>query len=40
MARALLDRGYKNVHPLLGGFNLWREKGYPVEAKEGDVQAR
>ncbi|MBI1983824.1 MAG: hypothetical protein HYS61_06465 [Acidobacteria bacterium] len=31
MARLLLDRGYNNVRPLLGGFDAWRALGYPVE---------
>ena len=31
MARLLIDRGYKNVRPLLGGFDAWTEKGLPVE---------
>jgi rhodanese-related sulfurtransferase len=39
VARALLDRGYRNVHPMLGGFDLWVEKGYPVDAKLGEPQA-
>jgi rhodanese-related sulfurtransferase len=39
VARALLDRGYKNVHPMLGGFRLWQQKGYPVVTKQGEPQA-
>ncbi len=31
MARLLIDKGYKNVRPLLGGFDAWMEKGLPVE---------
>ncbi|MBZ5515669.1 MAG: hypothetical protein LAN62_12675 [Acidobacteriia bacterium] len=31
MARLLLDHGYKDVRPLLGGFDAWVERGYPVE---------
>ena len=31
MARLLIDKGYKNVRPLLGGFDAWMEKGFPVE---------
>ena len=34
MAQILLDHGFKNVHPLYGGFDAWREAGYPIEAKE------
>ena len=32
MARLLIDRGYKNVRPLLGGFDAWVEKGFLVES--------
>jgi 3-mercaptopyruvate sulfurtransferase SseA len=32
MARLLLDHGYRDVRPLLGGFDAWIESGYPVEA--------
>jgi len=34
-ARAALNlvvNGYKNVTPILGGFNAWVEAGYPVES--------
>ncbi len=31
MARLLIDRGYKDVRPLLGGFDAWVEKGFPVD---------
>ncbi len=34
MAQQLLDYGFKNVHPLYGGFDAWVEAGYPVEPKE------
>jgi len=34
VAQQLLDHGFKNVHPLYGGFDAWVEAGYPVEAKE------
>jgi rhodanese-related sulfurtransferase len=34
VARALLDRGYKNVHPIIGGFTEWVQKGYPTEPKQ------
>ena len=33
MARSLLERGWTNVRPLLGGFAAWRKAGYPTEAK-------
>ena len=29
----LIAQGYKNVHPLLGGFEAWRQAGYPVERR-------
>jgi rhodanese-related sulfurtransferase len=31
VAKLLFDRGYKKVRPLLGGFDGWKEAGYPVE---------
>ena len=31
MARLLIEKGYKEVHPLLGGFVAWLALGYPVE---------
>lgn len=34
VASELLDRGFKNVHPLYGGFDAWQKADYPVEAKE------
>jgi rhodanese-related sulfurtransferase len=34
VAQKLLDHGFKNVHPLYGGFDAWVEAGYPVESKE------
>jgi rhodanese-related sulfurtransferase len=30
-ARILLDAGFENVNPILGGFRLWLEAGYSVE---------
>jgi rhodanese-related sulfurtransferase len=38
VARALLDRGFKNVHPMLGGFNRWVQLGYPTEPKQHATQ--
>jgi 3-mercaptopyruvate sulfurtransferase SseA len=35
MARLLLDHGYRDVRPLLGGFDAWVESGYPVEPHRG-----
>jgi 3-mercaptopyruvate sulfurtransferase SseA len=31
MARLLTGKGYRDVRPLLGGFDAWLEGGYPVE---------
>jgi len=28
-----MEHGYKNVHPLYGGFDAWRRAGYPTEPK-------
>jgi len=35
MARLLLDHGYRDVRPLLGGFDAWVDLGYPVEIHRG-----
>ncbi len=35
MARLLQSKGYKEVHPLLGGLDGWLELGYPVEPLAG-----
>jgi rhodanese-related sulfurtransferase len=32
-ARTLLENGWRDVRPLLGGFNTWRAAGYAVEPK-------
>ncbi len=34
MARVLLDHGWTDVRPLLGGFEAWQQAGYPTEPKE------
>ena len=31
MARLLIEKGYRDVWPLLGGFDGWVELGYPIE---------
>ncbi len=31
MARLLLDRGFRNVRPLEGGFDAWVAEGLPTE---------
>ena len=31
MARLLMSKGYRDVRPLLGGFDAWVEHGYPVD---------
>jgi rhodanese-related sulfurtransferase len=33
VARTLMENGWKNVHPLYGGFDAWQQAGYPVENK-------
>jgi rhodanese-related sulfurtransferase len=32
VARILIDSGFSNVAPVLGGFNAWLEAGYPTES--------
>jgi rhodanese-related sulfurtransferase len=32
MARLLVEKGYHEVWPLLGGLDGWMELGYPTEA--------
>jgi membrane protein DedA with SNARE-associated domain/rhodanese-related sulfurtransferase len=32
MARLLMDKGYRQVWPMLGGIDAWLELGYPTEA--------
>ncbi|HXQ73829.1 MAG TPA: rhodanese-like domain-containing protein [Pyrinomonadaceae bacterium] len=34
VAQTLMENGWKNVHPLYGGFDAWNEAGLPVEPKE------
>ncbi len=31
MARLLVEKGYRQVWPLLGGFDAWEALDYPVE---------
>ncbi len=31
MARLLMEKGYRDVRPLLGGFEAWVKLEYPVE---------
>ncbi len=31
MARLLIEKGYEDVWPLLGGYDAWQSRGYPVE---------
>jgi rhodanese-related sulfurtransferase len=33
VAQELLDRGWKNVHPLYGGFDAWVNAGLPLDSK-------
>jgi rhodanese-related sulfurtransferase len=34
VAQILQEHGFKNVHPLYGGFEAWKQAGNPVEAKQ------
>jgi len=38
VAQYLLERGWTNVRPLLGGFDAWRNADYPTEAKPTRTQ--
>ena len=40
MAHELLDRGYGEVYALKGGFDAWRQAGYPVVPRTSEVGAR
>jgi rhodanese-related sulfurtransferase len=33
VAQQLSERGWKNVHPLYGGFDAWANAGLPVDSK-------
>jgi rhodanese-related sulfurtransferase len=33
VAQDLAARGWKNVHPLYGGFEAWQKAGLPLDAK-------
>jgi rhodanese-related sulfurtransferase len=33
MAQKLMEHGYRNVHPLYGGFDAWVNAGEAVERK-------
>jgi hypothetical protein len=33
VAQELLERGWKNAHPLYGGFDAWVQASYPTEQK-------
>jgi rhodanese-related sulfurtransferase len=33
VAQILSDNGWKNVHPLYGGYDAWVNAGMPVDAK-------
>jgi rhodanese-related sulfurtransferase len=33
VAQELLKQGFKNVHPLYGGYDAWVKAGYPVDPK-------
>jgi 3-mercaptopyruvate sulfurtransferase SseA len=29
-----MEHGWKNVHPLFGGFDAWQQAGLPLDPKE------
>jgi rhodanese-related sulfurtransferase len=33
VAQVLMENGWKNVHPLYGGFDAWLKAGAPTEPK-------
>ena len=33
VAQELMGQGFKNVHPLFGGFEAWEKAGLPLEPK-------
>jgi rhodanese-related sulfurtransferase len=33
VAQDLISRGFKNVHPLFGGFEAWEKAGLTLEQK-------
>ena len=39
MAQILVQHGWTNVRPLLGGLDAWRRAGYPTEAKPTRTQS-
>jgi 3-mercaptopyruvate sulfurtransferase SseA len=34
VAQVLIEHGWKNVHPLYGGFEAWEKAGAETELKE------
>lgn len=40
VAQALLDAGWPDVRPLLGGFDAWRKAGFPLQAKVSEMLPR
>ena len=39
MARLLLERGYRNVRPLEGGFDAWVAAGLPTDPLDESERA-
>jgi rhodanese-related sulfurtransferase len=33
VAQTLAEHGFRNVHPLYGGFDAWKRAGLPLERK-------
>jgi rhodanese-related sulfurtransferase len=36
VAQELMEQGFKNVHPLFGGFEAWEKAALPVEPNSGE----
>jgi len=39
VAQYLVEHGWTNARPLLGGFDAWRKAKYPTEAKPTHTQS-
>jgi rhodanese-related sulfurtransferase len=40
VAQVLEEHGFKEVHPLIGGFDAWRKAALPVEPKKEKVERK
>jgi len=34
VAQVLEEHGFKEAHPLIGGYDAWKDAGLPVEARQ------